>query len=281
MSEIPITFSTGDGTYGFVDLHRQYSSTSYGEILSPRVRFGRYRPESVSEEEWQAILGADANNLEHMRLTYGLARQFIRYHNEYSSDTLSLRDQEDLLLAATTHDWAEAVVGDVMFDLKTQDVETQEASAMRIIINEMFSDSGEELPQRIEHVIATVAENHSTRLGEMFHVIEQLGYLRTGLRAFDISQQTGQSDLQMGLQWASSNVLFNQIPSLLQRSEQYPAVDIFLRENMHRISHAFNTISDTVFDMYEDGEKERKLRQWNQSKLIWAESQLRDMQTAF
>lgn len=49
MSEIPITFETCDAEYSFMDLHRMFTETSYGRTLAPRVRFGRYRLQSVSE----------------------------------------------------------------------------------------------------------------------------------------------------------------------------------------------------------------------------------------
>lgn len=75
-----------------------------------------------------------------MRLTYGLARQFIQYQNMYGDYLLNQEDQQDLLLAATSHDWREVVVGDVTFDLKSDAIETQEASAIRRIIHEMFSN---------------------------------------------------------------------------------------------------------------------------------------------
>lgn len=269
MSEIPITFSTSDQTYQFTELHRLFADTSYGRELAPRVRFGRYRPESVSEEEWQAALGADVNNLEHMRLTYGLTRQFIRYQNMYGEDVLSQADQEDLLLAAISHDWGEAVVGDVMFDLKTEVVENDESSAMRQIIHEMFGNGGEELPVRVEEVISDVVENHETRLGQMFRVIEQLGYLRTALNAFDLSQQVDDPEFNEGLQWAASNVLLNQIPSLVSESDQYPAVYFFLSENAELITEAFMTIPPSVFDNYNDGEKQKNLQKWCKAASVW------------
>ncbi|QQS44387.1 hypothetical protein IPM65_02185 [Candidatus Roizmanbacteria bacterium] len=269
MSEIPITFATSDQTYQFTDLHRLFAETSYGKTLAPRVRYGRYRPTSISEEEWRNALGADVNNLEHMRLTYGLARQFIRYQNMYGEDVLSRPDQEDLLLAAVSHDWGEAVVGDVMFDLKTVEVENDESSAIRGIIHEMFGNGGDELPERVERVICEVVENRDTRLGQMFRVIEQIGYLRTGLNAFDLSQQIDNPDFRDGLQWAASNVLQNQIPSLLQAAERYPAVFFFLSENADLITEAFIKIRQSVFDNYDVGEDQKNLQKWCAAQYIW------------
>jgi len=256
-----------------MDLHRMFAKTSYGQILAPRVRFGRYCPETVSEEEWRCALGADVNNLEHMRLTYGLTRQFIRYQNTYGEEVLSREDQKDLLLAATSHDWGESIVGDVMFDLKTDAVETQEATAIRRIINEMFGNGGEDLPARIEQVISDVVENHDTRLGKMFRVIEQLGYLRTGLNAFDLSQQIDDPDMQTGLQWASSNVLSNQIPSLIDVADQYPAVYFFINENAELITEAFMTIPPSVFSNYEAGEDQKNLCKWADAQNIWKDAE--------
>lgn len=269
MSEIPITFATSDQTYKFTDLHRLFAETSYGKTLARRVRYGRYRPESISEEVWRMALGADVNNLEHMRLTYGLTRQFIRYQNMYGEDVLSQADQEDLLLAAISHDWGEAVVGDVMFDLKTAAVENDESSAIRQIIHEMFGNGGEELPVRVEQVISDIVENHETRLGQMFRVIEQLGYLRTGLNAFDLSQKVDNPEFKEGLQWAASNVLLNQIPSLLQVADRYPAVYFLINENADLITEAFMTIPPSVFDNYNDGENQKNLDKWFTAQSVW------------
>lgn len=274
MSEIPITFSTSDQAYQFTDLHRLFANTVYGQALAPRVRFGRYRPEGVSEEEWQTALGADVNNLEHMRLTYGLTRQFIKYQNMYGEDVLNREDQEDLLLAAISHDWGEAVVGDVMFDLKTQKIETDESSAIRNIIHEMFGNGGDELPARVEQVICEVVENRDTRLGQMFRVIERLGYLRTGLNAFELSREVEDPEFKTGLEWASSNVLLNQIPSLVKVADQYPAVYLFLSEHSDLITDAFAQIPVSVFDKYDVGEDQKNFQKWSTAQCIWQQDRI-------
>lgn len=59
--------------------------------------------------------------------------------------------------------------------------------------------------------------------------------------------------MKTGLQWASSNVLSNQIPALLQVADQYPAVAMMLDENADLISEAFDTIPVSTFDNYDDG----------------------------
>ena len=41
------------------------------------MRYGPYKPEELSNEEWVRILGPDVNNLEHLKITLAITNDFI------------------------------------------------------------------------------------------------------------------------------------------------------------------------------------------------------------
>ncbi len=282
---VPNHFIADGNRVTFRDIHRTFSNTELGQALAKKTRYDRYKPEEdkpeeVKNKEWMRLLGADVNNLEHMHLTHNLTRLFIHYNeNPLASWTKPIpadaqfnqRESEDLLLTAIVHDWGEAVTGDKMFDLKKDSDEVEELEIMHEISQDLYG-GGEntELLGRIRTVLTDVLPNRSSKLGKAFNAIERIGYLRTGLRAWDLShtQNEEKQELTTGLQWLTNNVLLNQIPALVEYAQLYPAVHAYLTQNSDRISSAFNDLPDSVFDKYKD-EINEKRSSFEQAQKSW------------
>lgn len=147
-------------------LHQLFAESDYGWALSREIRFGDFKPDYISNQLWESLLGDDVNNLRHMPNTLEITKRFQRY-NKLGGQLLRL--------TAITHDWGEAVVGDVSLpDKELQGVDTQEVEAYKKIAWELVGEELDEVPDVIwgEH-----------ELSEPFNVIEYIGYCQTGLRA--------------------------------------------------------------------------------------------------
>lgn len=247
------SIETEEQSYKIVDIYDKFAKTEDGAEMAGKLRWDRYRPDNVSKEEWEKIFGADVNNLKHLKLTYGLTRAFISY-----SEALELTEdeKEDLLLAAIIHDYAEAVVGDISYEHKTEDDETAEYEALKRQLRNLYGND-QELLDRAVRVLDTVIRDRNTRLGMVFNAIERVGYVRTGLKAWDHSKTTP-DDFRINLEWMANNSFIFQIKKLIEYSKKYLAVKKFLLQNQDRISDAFDNISDESFEKY-DEENEKKI----------------------
>lgn len=150
------------------EIHDKFAASEYGRQLEQNIRFGDFKPEYVSNELWENLLGDDVNNLRHMPDTLRIARRFMREEKI---------GNELLKLTAITHDWGEAIVGDIALPDKeaNPDHSIPEAEAYTRIAEELgYSELLSEVPDVIwgEH-----------ELSEPFRVIEFIGYCRTGFRA--------------------------------------------------------------------------------------------------
>lgn len=160
--------SRGEGLYN------AYSGSRYGQEMQTKTRFGVFQPESVGTDLWCEVLGDDVNNLWHMAHTALLAEQFA------SIQDLSTGDTDRLLTVAYTHDWGEAIVGDIPMPDKTDNDEVAERSAYAKIARELIG---------IPHSLALTAEvwsvlsHEDEEMGDRFKTIEYLGYCTTALRA--------------------------------------------------------------------------------------------------
>jgi hypothetical protein len=278
-NEMPTGIGSGYKKVKFSQIYNDFSSTEYGQKLASNSRYERYKPSSLTKEEWEKILGVDVNNLKHLKLSYGLARQFIRYStdshgptNEVSEEqTLTKKEQEDLLLAAIVHDWAEAVVGDISYDLKSKAQEEKEYEELKKMTHGMFKEGDSDLLDRIHFVTDTVIKDTSTKLGKMFNSIERIGYVRTALRAWQASKNSA-PELQNGLEWLTNNVFSGQITKLIEYSVAYNPVKVFLKENRDLINDAFNNISNESFLNYKKPEeREEKMKQFKTTQAKWQE----------
>ncbi len=250
LAELPPTaFSHQIDQISFGAVHERYAKSPYGQKLEQDVRFRWFKAESVSNSDWEDLLGSDVNNLRHLNQSYGLARRFImRNHNPGISDRGSVspdalftpKEQQLFLFTAIAHDWAEAEVGDIQFGTKSETDAESENMILRRIIGEMLPDVDPTESQLLGDQVVGILDDTSSKLGKAFHVVERLGYLRTGLTAWKKSQEMA-GDEQHGLQLLTLNVTGRHVPHLLSYKETYPAVGSFFTSLAPRLEEVFET----------------------------------------
>lgn len=149
------------------EIHNRFKNSEYGKILENNIRFGDFKPEFVSNELWEYLLGDDVNNLRHMPHTLETTKKFARLHKLGGAL---------LEKTAVTHDWGEAVVGDVALpDKELWGVDNREEEAYMKIAWEVIPE------EDLSYVPEILWGEHP--LKEPFNVIEYIGYCQTGLRA--------------------------------------------------------------------------------------------------
>lgn len=156
------------------ELYQTFADSEHGKNLAEKTRFGVFQPEFASTDLWCEVLGNDVNNLRHMAHTAFLAEKFAAYQ-DLSTDTTNL-----LLTTAATHDWGEAIIGDIPLPDKTADHETEERVAYALIAQDLLNESqGADLTNKVWSVLS----HEDEEAGEMFKTIEYVGYCTTAVRA--------------------------------------------------------------------------------------------------
>ncbi|MEO5690908.1 MAG: hypothetical protein ABIQ64_01855 [Candidatus Saccharimonadales bacterium] len=170
-----------------LDYYHAFRQTRFGKRANEMARWWIYLPEGVSLDQWQDVLGADVNNLEHGRLVYGMTKWYIAQSTDISPD-----EQRQLLIAAIIHDHAEALDGgeDLPSGTKTPQQRLDEMCALAEAASDA-TDSGlypsmsdEARAEAVESVIDVVAGNNK-KLSDIFQAIEQLTHIRTVFIALD------------------------------------------------------------------------------------------------
>ena len=253
--------------------HDFFAETTYGKILAANIRFGRYKPESFTNKEWEKLLGPDINNLDHALVIYDCANDFVRECNngcDYKrSDPATFSEQEKclLLLAAIIHDWGEAVVGDVIRDLKTEEHNAREMAALKEIAADVTAKYINGICRRmIGTVIDNIVANTATKLGAAFEMIEELANLQTALRAWTVSRR--KKEIADNLQWITANVLVY-LPMIMAKGGNYPTLRNYLIRNKSTISHFFSALPRSVFNHYPPEEKKKKIAMFAAAKKEW------------
>ncbi|MCW1948869.1 MAG: hypothetical protein KIH89_000235 [Candidatus Shapirobacteria bacterium] len=252
----------------FSEIHQGFTKTPPGQRLSQNTRWGRFQPEHVSNKEWINHLGVDANNLEHCRLTYGLAVWFINQQNQSTYPTKFNQEEQSILkLTALTHDWPEGITekGDVNYEAKTEQDEENELSVIVSAITSIIGQSYE--ANELSHQVRNCLKNTSSGLGKAFNCIEAIGYLRTALLVLPKSTTTTDDRLSQQFQMLTGNVLYNSVPRLITYSEEFYPAKKFLSDRKSMITQGFS-LPDTSFDGYGD-QKTEKLKHFAAAKAIW------------
>jgi len=255
----------------FREIYRIFSLTKYGQKLSREVRYSRYQPVHVSNDKWVELLGWDVNNLLHHLEAYAITKSFVIQ----SGNLFSEHERIMLYITAVIHDFAEAVRGDKMFDMKTAVDEREELKCLSYILKELFdghSNGGIEF-RHIEEAYQEVMSGRNPKLRQAFNAIERVGYLTTGCRAWMVEKEIEDDGLKYGLLWLTHNVLFNQIPKLLEYSDSYFSVRSFLKVKASLISEAFMGMEDLIFD-YEPEELVRNSTRFADAKRSWFSTRL-------
>lgn len=254
----------------FNEIHQRFAKTQPGERLSKNTRWGRFQPGHISNEQWINHLGVDANNLEHCRLTYGLAIWFINQQNQSDySIKFNYEEQAILKLTALTHDWPEGITkkGDVNYEAKTLQDEQEELAVIVSAITGVIGQSYE--ATEFSYQVKSCLENTSTGLGKAFNCIEAIGYLRTALLVLPQSTTNTDNKLSQQFQMLTGNVLYNSVPRLISYSEEFYPAKKFLSDRKDLITQGFN-MPDTSFDGYGD-QKTDKFKRFTAAKTIWQE----------
>lgn len=257
----------------YSELHKEFSGTEYGQRLSKDVRYEKYNLADITHGEWIELLGRDVNNLEHMSLTHGIAVAFIRYSEQHQPDLMNDEEKRLILLVAITHDWGEAINGDISYSDKTADQEAQEQEDFDAVAvsREYGAFSYEEIK-----VAQAVAFDHKVGdLGRIFFAIEQLGYVRTAVKAADtVVSQDLPAKVAEGLTWLVADVFSNQVckDGILKSSLEYDAVRAAIVSNISSIDAAFEYVlrHSEVFENY-GGNERFKFGVFNKSYREWLE----------
>lgn len=253
----------------FVGLHYAFAETEHGQRLASAVRYSVYKPDSVSNERWQALLGIDVNNLGHLKLSDGLAKSFIRNFDRESPGSLSEDDKSLLRVAALTHDWAESVVGDTNYGDKTAHHEAAEQLAFEQNLSAFCNGRVSDAEELVQRALSEIIFSPSTRLGQMFNAIERVGYMRTALRASSHVIEGSALDCTEALRWLVADVLGHHPPVLIDYANQYPPVRLYLENQRSAITSGFQIIKPDTFDNYAAEKHDKKKQSFEASKTIW------------
>lgn len=249
-------------------LHEQFSQSEYGQTLAAQVRYERFKPGPVTNEQWEELLGPDVNNLRHLVFTHELTVDFIETQAAGPAPFTQL-ESEQLELAAMTHDWGESIVGDITFEAKTEEDEADEVIAMTQIARQLTLPHQSPTIEQIIETFSTVVLGGDTSLSRAFNGIERLGYLTTGLRAWQKSKEA-EADTRSGLQWLANNVMLNQIPTLLEYAGSYPAIGMYVAGQAGTITEVFEQMPMAIFDRYGTEDLPSRKAKWGQAKAVWS-----------
>lgn len=158
--------------------YKALADTEYGEVLQNNVRFGRFKPSWLANELWVDMLGADVNNYEHMEYTAGITAWYI-YEAERLGEPFSRENQSTLMMTAWTHDFAEAIDGDVPDPHKVHTEEQYEKERQSFL---RVARSVCSTPELMGVVVFPVLYG-DIDLARHFRAIEIIGYAETAMKA--------------------------------------------------------------------------------------------------
>lgn len=249
----------GGRNYSYSDIFETLQNSRPGGKLETMTRWDRYMPRDCSPKKWIDLLGDDANILYHMRDTDKIVVDFTNAENANGMDNvksaLTPQNVSMLRLTAMFHDIGE-VGGDKMFDAKTSQIESSEGTfydrmAQNIARFRTFGVAGSREFLTFLERAKSVASDKNDVLYEPFNVVERVGYFRTGMNMFSLSQ-TGEDkqgnivpdQWRDNFLWGTQNVLLNQIDALLKYGKKYSYVANILKDQAGEISKAFEVTSD-------------------------------------
>ncbi len=293
LEQIPASVQIGEEDIDFLSIDELFRGTEYGDILLDRSRWNDFKPEWMKDKDFQKIIGVDANNLKHLTLTYRSARLFLAYcdnpHGVWGDKKVpkEARFSEEqkiiLLLAAISHDWGEASVGDTPQPDKNKKAEQKEFKELLRIASETtvgqhktFGKIFHRIEPYLRNVNTTLYNNvfralkwitrgdrelfgqifksidqtllqSGTKMADAFSVIEKLGYHRTGLIAWDKSKSREEGDeMIQRLHGMAFSVQTHNVESLVKLADTYPPVFAHLVSMADQISEVYATDPDEV-----------------------------------
>lgn len=217
--------------FSYANLHSDFSNTSWGTTLSQSTRFDSFRKQSgLSESEWWDLLGADVNTLRHLKLSYGITRWFCQKDPSYTPD-----EKYQLTLAATIHDWAESIFGDIEAPVKTGSHDEIEKRELHNIIDTFCEQHPEytQIQSDMHMVTDTIIFTQETKLGKAFRAIELMGYCRTAIRSWKFSPET-EEPTKTVLRSMATEITFRSYGKLEAMASEYPAIQAFVSDPSHQ-----------------------------------------------
>lgn len=269
----------GENTFGFSEIDQLMRHTSYGQKLSKNIRWRLFKPDFLKEQKWVEILGRDVDNLEHMKLMRGLTQQFVKAQNlkAEGSEYINQNDQKLLYLTSTIHDYQEAETGDIPNPLKTEDDVALEVTVLSRIGVQLFDT--QQLSEELQ-AVCEIMSNTETNLGRIWRCIEDLGYLRAGMIAYQESLSLDktarnltveqQAKLKANLQAMAFAVMQADLVTCMKYAEGYPGADYILGQLSGVITHAFDNLDEEqVAKHYTLIDGRDKLTDYRKSKDLW------------
>ena len=216
-------------------LHQIFAASDFGKTLNGNIRFADFKPVDIDNETWVDVLGDDVNNLHHMPHTHKLVGRFS------VAQCLSEKDATTLLTTAMTHDWGEAIDGDIALPFKTEADEVSEQISFRMIADELLGKyEGEELSDTVWNVL----NKDDKELGDKFRAIEYIGYNTTAMRAGYMGRAISARLIKLpfdrpkiehlagGLIGFESAMQAQSYATLAGYSEKYPGIQRILHEGV-------------------------------------------------
>ena len=244
------------------NFEKTFTESEYGQTLGANIRYGKYKPEEMTNEAWVELLGRDVSNLQHLSLTRGIATAFVRHSTEHQPELLTADEGQMLELTAQVHDWGEALTGDISYGDKNADDDEIEKDAFEIVASRLYADEPEKLEQ-LKQARDIALTHEGGKLNEIFFAIECLGYFRTALRASELALDESLPEaLRARLVWLTTDVISNVSIKMLAFAEKYKAIEAAVAANSEVAEQAFELIAihdDTVYGNY--GERALEKRQ--------------------
>lgn len=251
----------------YAAIHEQFSATPYGRTLASTVRYGRYKPDAITNAAWIDLLGEDVNNLDHMWATFSLARRFLDAAHKATPDEYTPEEERQLCTAAVSHDWAEAIVGDKTYGQKTVSDEIEEEHMFARKLRDFYNGPAVGSIARACREI-TFNKDRARKLPGAFNAIERIGYMQTALRAMDRLVGVDDSRLERGLSWLAADVVKNQIPTMIDYADRFPATQQYLHTNMQGIDTMVHTADIHGFH-YQDDQRQ-SAQTYDIARIAWS-----------
>jgi hypothetical protein len=214
-------------------IYKSLANNEYGHTLNNEVRFGRFKPDFITNAQWVEMLGQDVNNLEHMEFTAGLTAWYI-YRAKELGDPFTKEQENTLMTTAWTHDFAEAIDGDVADPDKDHSSESKRLERLSFFTVAKSVDAG-----HLTNLVMDVTQGKH-ELSRHFRAIEVIGYATTGERAGEVMVDIenwkdwyGLTDDQANalfnnLEWLNNEVVSSAIENLHDNYRDLPVVEDFL-----------------------------------------------------
>lgn len=269
---LPKGINTDKGFLSFSSIHQTFSASKYGQILVNKIRFGYYKPKDFDNETWTKYLGYDVNNLHHLHTTYLNTREFLKMSTSQNEhDSFTQEEKLALLFSAIVHDWGESIMGDILLPLKTESDAQRERLVLENLFQELLSD---QLSVKLkEQSLLTIFGDKDLKLARAFKIIEQIGYMKTAMRAWKKSSLFSDAILCRNFKSLTFSVFAHDVCNLINSTLLYNAVDHMLTMSWHaHISDAFDHMPSDISDDYaNEAKRQWSIKAFKDAKIAWAQ----------